>query len=188
MRRVVLAILFAFAGSARLAHAAAISVAGAECGSRPLLGLEFSIDATGSDSCPGAFGAIVDTSGAPLYGDAITSIDFTVLNGSVANLTADSTSALPDFASTPTGFELSGSIGIPAGCLTVRDAKTCYTDVLITFPNTEGLAGDTRLRVTAVNGVPVPEPGTAVLLLAGLGATAIRRARRRRSGTSAPHE
>ena len=180
MRRVVIALLFAVVASARFAGAAAISVAGAECGSPPLLGLEFSIDTTGSTSCPGAFGSILDlSSGDTPYGNPITSIDFTVTGGSIGNLTVDPHSALPVLTFTNFGFELSGGNGITAGCS--RDPIFCITDVLITFPITEGLTSDTIFKVTAVNGVTtVPEPATAALILSGLGAAFLRRRAGRR--------
>lgn len=183
MRRVMVAFLFSVVAGARLASAAAISVAGAECGSPPLLGLEFSITTTGSTSCPGAFGSILDlSSDAMPYGNPITSIDFTVTGGSISNLTVDPHSALPVLTPTGVGFQLSGDTGITAGCFGTTDIL-CTTDVLITFPNTEGLTADTVFKVTAVNGITtVPEPATSALLLSGLGAAFVRRrvGRRRR--------
>jgi hypothetical protein len=183
MRRVVVALLFAVVASTRFASAAAISVAGAECGSDPLLGLTFTIATTGNTSCPGAFGSILDSSGDPAYGDPITSIDFTIVNGTLNpdDLTVGENSALPDLTFTDSGFQLSGG-EIPVGCFfTTTDVGFCITDVLITFPNTEGLTSDTIFKVTAVNGITaVPEPATGALLLAGLSAAFVRRRARRR--------
>ena len=179
MRRVIVALLFAVVASARFASAAAISVAGAECGSPPLLGLTFTIGTTGTTSCPGAFGSILDvTTGDTPYGNPITSIDFTVAGGTIGNLTVDRNSALPVLTFTNDGFQLSGGNGITAGCS--RDPVFCIKDVLITVPITEGLTPETTFRVTAVNGISaVPEPATAALLLSGLSAALVRRRARR---------
>jgi hypothetical protein len=181
MRRVMFALLFAVVASARFASAAAISVAGAECGTPPLLGLTFTIDTIGTTSCPGAIGSILDLpSGDTPYGDPITSIDFTVTGGSISNLTVAENSALSTLTFTNLGFELSSDVGIPVGCSFTNDVRFCITDVLITFPNTEGLTSGTTFKVTAVNGITaVPEPATSALLLTGLSAAFVRRRARR---------
>ena len=82
MRRAAVALFVALGVSVRFASAAAISVAGAECGSPPLLGLTLSVPAGGSNidgtACPdGSFGAILGDSG-PLYGSPIQTIVFSV--------------------------------------------------------------------------------------------------------------
>jgi hypothetical protein len=199
MGRVALAFLFAVVASARFASAAAISVAGADCGSDPLLGLTF-VSATGSNLsslvlntsgslCPSdnlGFGAIVNTSdSAPLYGPSITSLDLMITNPdvSITDLTSLQGSAFTEI--TPIGndtFRLSGGDGIQVSCLSsVRTENfsqpVCSpVDALITF---DGFAKNTTFAVTAVN--PVPEPATGALVLTGLGAVFLlgRRARRR---------
>lgn len=74
------------------AEAARISFATKECGTPPLLEVEFTIDALGvpaeAEACPDpvdpAFGVpgdlVDDDDGTPLYGTTISSVDFTVLS------------------------------------------------------------------------------------------------------------
>jgi len=184
MRRIVLALLVAVVGSARFASGAAISVAGAECGTDQLLGLPFSATGNaGTTLCPDvAVGSVLDSSGQPLYGNPITSIQFTLVSGSVDTLTTDPNSELPDLTRTGSTFLLSGRNGIQVGCLlTTGDFQTCINDVVIRFTNTIGLSDDAAFKVTAVNDSVVPEPATGALLLSGLGAALVRRVRRRRT-------
>ncbi|HTI39679.1 MAG TPA: PEP-CTERM sorting domain-containing protein [Vicinamibacterales bacterium] len=185
MRRVAVALLFAMLATVRFAHAAAISVAGAECGSPPLLGLQIIVPATGSNlgtACPdNSFGSIFgDTGGGetgPLYGSPLLTIDFTVSDlSALANLEILQGSAFDKLVTTPTGFELQGG-GILA-CAPSKDPATdCFPDAVVTFSD---FNPGTVLRVTAVNGVAVPEPATTALILSGMTAAFVRRRARRR--------
>ncbi len=190
MRRVVFALLVAVVGSARFASGAAISVAGAECGSPPLLGLTLTVPITGSnitgEACPdGSFGAIFGNTGSgdsgPLYGSPVQTIDFS-FTGDVSQLLANfeflSGSAFDTVVPTETGFRLSGG-GIFACIPTPAVDLNCFTDAVVTF---RGFPAGTSLQVTAVNGItaPVPEPATAALILSGVSAALIRRGRGRR--------
>jgi len=197
MRRVVLfAMVFAVVASARLATAAAISVAGAECGSDPLLGLSFTtttgtnlpllVNASGV-ACPEnniGIGAIVNDSGsAPLYGTTITSLDLMIAaDVPLSSLETLRGSVFTDI--TPLGndlFRLSGGPGIQITCLlgpptTDTRLPICSPkDALITF---SGFPENTTFTVTAVN--PVPEPASTALMVAGVSAMLVRRRARSR--------
>ena len=186
MRRVVVALLFAVVASARFASAAAISVAGAECGSPPLLGLQILVPASGTNlgtACPDqSFGAIIGNTGSgntgPLYGSPVQTIDFSISDPSqIAGLTIISGSAFDKIVPTLNGFQLQGGTGILACAPTPIAEINCFTDAVVTF---RGFTPGTVLTVTAVNGItPVPEPATGALLLAGLSGAVIRRVRRR---------
>ena len=77
------------------AEAAQISFATENCGTPPLLGLEFGIDSNGtsvllntSNGCPGQPtgvipGDLVGDDGSPFYGTAITSLDLTITSSQV---------------------------------------------------------------------------------------------------------
>lgn len=196
MRRIAFALLFAVVATARFASAAAISVAGADCGSDPLLGLTFTT-VTGTNlplvlnssgvACPEGnlgVGAIVNTSdSAPLYGPTITSLDLMITNPdfAITDLEMLKGSVFTDI--TPIGddtFRFSGGAGIPITCFSrlpgadVELAECSPMDALITF---EGFPEDTTFAVTAVN--PVPEPATGALLLSGISAALVRRRSRR---------
>ncbi|HTL44425.1 MAG TPA: PEP-CTERM sorting domain-containing protein [Vicinamibacterales bacterium] len=188
MRRIVLALLVAVVGSARFASGAAISVAGAECGTGDLLGLQFTT-LTGSNvtsnACPDnnlGVGRIVDSTGStPLYGSSITSIDLAISSVPTDGIDILQGSAFSDIL--PLGnnvFRLFGGTGIQITCgspISTADFIVCSPkDAVITF---SGFAPNTAFDVTAVN--PVPEPATSALLLSGLGAALVRRVRRRRT-------
>jgi hypothetical protein len=198
MRRIAFALVVVLAVSSRLAAAAAISVAGADCGTDPLLGLTFTT-ATGTNlplvvngsgvACPSGgigLGAIVGESGsgqsAPLYGVDITSIQFEVSDPSqLANLEILRGSALDQLTLTTSGFLLTGNVGIQIFC-NIFDVEglpgTCSpVDALITF---SGFEPGTTFTVSAVNGIPaVPEPATLSLFGTGLAAALVRRRRGR---------
>lgn len=213
MRRIVVALLFTVVASARFASAAAISVAGAECGTPPLGSLTFTAPASGSNlllvtttngtvACPAlsqgqtlgdfGFGAIV-VNGTPLYGNTITSLDVAITGVSDVALLNQSLFPNIPFAfatidSVGNGeFRLSGGTGIQISCpLTTADSLRCAPlDALILFND---FAPGTVFTVTAVNGIStVPEPATSALLLAGFSAAFVRRrVRRRRNRNSRP--
>ena len=207
MRRIVLALLVAVVGSARFASGAAISVAGAECGTPPLGTLSFTTQ-TGSNlsivttengtlACPDVptggslgdfgFGSLLsDTTGAPLYGTSLTSLDLTISGVTDVSLLDPASFPNVPFAFTNiqflggNTFRLSGGPGIQISCFTsdiLTDGQRCTPDdALILF---NGFATGTTFTVAAVN--PVPEPATSALLLSGLGAALVRRVRRRRT-------
>jgi hypothetical protein len=203
MRRVALAVIVLVAASCRLASAAAISVAGADCGTDPLLGLTFTT-ATGTNlplvlngsgvACPSGgigLGAIIGEPGSgdagPLYGLAITSIEFEVSDpAQLDGLEILKGSALDHLTLTRTGFVLTGDPGIEIGCTILFDVEgapiVCSPkDALITF---SGFEPDTTFSVAAVNGIAaVPEPASLTLL--GIGTAAAAAIRRRRQTRSA---
>jgi hypothetical protein len=196
MRRIALALFAAVICSARLASGAAISLAGADCGTPELLGLSFNADVfgasasfTSSTACPGvAIGSILGPTGSPLYGGAgITSVEFAISDPSQLDggLTILPGSQLSTVTFTPTGFILSGGpIGTCGFFTPTADATGIHpcADVAIRF---EGFDPGTSFTVTSVNDQAVstvPEPATLSLLLAG-GAAArwrLRRTSRRR--------
>lgn len=188
MRRVVVALLLAVVGCARFASAAAISVAGADCGSPPLLGLSLTVPVTGTNidgtACPAnSFGSIFGNTGSgdtgPLYGSPIESIGFSISDTSqLIGLEIIKGSAFDSLQITNTGFVLFGGAGIPACAPSLTVDVLCFQDAVVTF---RGFTAGTTLQVTAVNGITaVPEPATDALLLTGLGAAAVRRRARRR--------
>jgi len=200
MRRIVFALLIAVVGSARFASAAAISVAGAECGTPPLLGLSFTAGSTGSNltlidtntgtvACPTntdlgslGFGAIVDDKTATtLYGPDITSVDLKI-TGLTPNTTIDLLNGFAfdtiEFLGNDT-YRLSGGTGIHIQCSELR-VFCAPKDALILF---DEFPEGTSFEVTAVN--PVPEPATGALILTGLSAALVRRRRRKLSDPAA---
>ncbi len=198
MRRVVFGLCVTLFLTCRLAQAASISLAGADCGTDPLLGLTFTTltgtsAALNSAGCPtGGFGlgSIVNGSGGSLYGPVVNSIEFSISDRAQFTdnpLTVLYTSAIGAgegglLVYTETGFRLSGGPGIFAPCTFVGvtyDGPCGYRDALITF---SGFAAGTEFTVVAVNGISaVPEPGTLGLLLTGVGAAIVSRRRRGRS-------
>jgi hypothetical protein len=188
MRRIVVALVTAVLASARFASGAAISVAGAECGSPPLLGLTVTVPASGTNitgsACPdGSFGAIFGGTGTgdgALYGSPVQTVDFSFtgdVNQLLANFEFIPGSAFDTVTQTRTGFRLSGT-GILACLPSPESDSHCFTDALVTFRD---FPSGTSLQVTAVNGITaVPEPATSALLVSGLGAALIRRRRRGR--------
>ncbi|MEN3339047.1 MAG: hypothetical protein V7647_2723 [Acidobacteriota bacterium] len=185
MRRVVIGLCVTLLFTCRLAQAAAISVAGADCGTDPLLGLTFTT-LTGSSGgldgagCPtGGFGlGAIAGSGGPLYGPVVNSIEFSISDpGQVVSsgltVTGGAIGSGPTglVEYTETGFRLSGGFGIYAPCTFIgegtSDGPCGFKDALITF---SGFEAGTQFTVVAVNGISsVPEPGTLGLLLTGLG-------------------
>ena len=196
MRRVVFGLCVTLFLTCRLAQAAAISVAGADCGTDPLLGLTFTT-LTGASApliagCPtGGFGlgSIVNGSGGSLYGPVVNSIEFSISDRAQFTdnpLTVLYTSAIGAgegglLEYTETGFRLSGGPGIFAPCTfagVTYDGPCGHRDALVTF---SGFTAGTEFTVVAVNGISaVPEPGTLGLLLTGLGAAVVGRRRRGR--------
>jgi hypothetical protein len=193
MRRLALLLLLPLLLVSRSAYAARISLAGADCGTDPLLGLSFTVDTVsggvqGTVACPEvAIGGIVDSSGfTPLYGSSITSVGFTISNpGQITEsnpLVVDDGSAIAAnqiFTSVEEGFLLSGgSVDIGCGIIVGDDTPfPCSPRDLTIFIS--GFEPGTTFTVTSVNGisVPVPEPASISLLLAGLAAGALRRRR-----------
>jgi hypothetical protein len=193
MRRIVCGVLFAVFGTCQVARAAAISVAGTDCGTDQLLGLSFIVPVTGTNlplgtnACPAGnlgVGAIVGDNGfgTPLYGTSITSIEFNVTDpGQLQGLQIIDGSLLGigegGITFTPTGFILSGSPGIQITCGIIgADIDQIFPctpkDALITF---RGFEPGTEVTVSAVNGIP--EPASLTLLLLGAGGAALHRRR-----------
>jgi hypothetical protein len=195
MRRIAILLLLPLLLVSRSAYAARISLAGADCGTDPLLGLSFTVNTPaggvqGTVACPEvAIGAIVDPTGfTPLYGSSITSVGFSITNPEQINsdnpLVVDDGSSIganTTFESAEGGFLLTGgSVDINCGSsFTYDTAPPCSPRDLTIF--IEGFEQGTTFRVTSVNGISVPEPATMSLLLAGLAAGALRR---RRSGSA----
>ena len=205
MRRVIFGLFLAVIASSRFASAAAISVAGADCGTDPLLGLSFTtttgtnlpliFNPTTGVACPAnniGLGAIVgNTNSGPggLYGPAVTSIAIDISNPEQldGHLGVLEGSSLDLVTFTSTGFILTGTPGIEIGCgsLTrseLSDSIVCSPrDALITFT---GFAPGTTFSVSAVNDISaVPEPATLTLLASGLAAAAVRRRAKRAART-----
>jgi PEP-CTERM motif len=198
MRRILPGLFLAVLGTCQVASAAAISVAGTDCGTDQLLGLSFIVPITGTNiptgtACPEnnlGVGSIVGDNGSggtgPLYGSPITSIEFTLSDLSqLEGLEVLAGSALGTgeggITFTRTGFILSGGAGISIFCgpLTGADLDGSFCspiDAVILF---RGFEPGTEFTVSAVNGITVPEPASLALLAMGAGAAAIRRRRAR---------
>jgi hypothetical protein len=187
--RTALISFLVFAG--RTAEAASISIAGADCGTPPLLGLTFIVPLSGESTgvaCPDSpiLGSLVNPDGTPAYGPEVTSVEFSISNPDQITddnpLIVDLTSALGagfTFSNVDRGFILAGKPGIVVGC-PVGDfdvAPACVDDAVITF---SGFEPGTTVVVEAVNGIAaVPEPATLVLTLGGLAVLRTRRRSRR---------
>jgi hypothetical protein len=185
MRRVVFGLCVTLFLTCRLAQAAAISVAGADCGTDPLLGLTFTtltgssgaLDSAGCPTLGFGLGSIAGSEGS-LYGPVVNSIEFRIsdpgqvlASGLTVSGGAIGSGPTGVIEYTETGFRLSGGFGIYAPCTFIggtSDGPCGFKDALITF---SGFEAGTVFTVAAVNGIAaVPEPGTLGLLLAGLGA------------------
>ena len=205
MRRVSLACLLPlllFVTST--AEAARISFATKDCGTPPLLGLTFAVDANGqstllnpADACPGEVaipGDLVGDDGVPFYGPSIASLDLTIssLQGlDVADFEVGDFFGVSSldftFGFTPAtsgGGVLSVLFTTPIAipCTIGPVAAQCRNlDLLIFIDGDDGnpLDAGSLVSVTAVNETSVPEPSTLALL--GIGAAAAAR-RRRTSG------
>ena len=177
------------------AEAARISFATDNCGTPPLLGLQFTVDAetdsltvVGGDTCPTNTsyipGAVVDGEGDPLYGTQINSLQFFIESDVAPDLEMDVES---DFFAELTLVAVSGGFLLTANfagptfppdpiivCIT-GPTVVCVPDVQIGIHDLEDYLADTTFRVIAVNGITVPEPATLSLLGLALAAAAGRR-------------
>ena len=183
------------------AEAARISFATKECGTPPLLEVEFTIDNLGvpaeATACPDPFdpafgvpGDLVDDEGTPLYGTTISSLDFAIFSSEDLDI-ADF--GVGDFYGDDSiGFRFlfdafdNGGGGILTILFTDPIVIPCSPgdtmrivcsplDLLIFVDGDDGdpLPVNTIFEVIAVN--QVPEPGILALLGLGLTAAAFRR-------------
>jgi PEP-CTERM motif-containing protein len=192
---------------AHTAEAARISFATENCGTPPLLGLEFGIDENGTsvlldsttNGCPTPFNVNsvipgdVGTSTSPLYGTSITNIDLTI--SSTQALTADDFSE-GNFFDNDISFDLSftpftGGGGVlsvtfldggidPFPCSSEGELVFCLNlDLLLHIDESDDfpLSSDTIVQVTRVNDQVLPEPATLSLLGVGLAVAIVRRRR-----------
>ena len=187
------------------AEAARISFATKDCGTPPLLEVEFTIDLQGepvlsstADACPDAFGVPGDLydeeNSTPYYGSEVSTVELTI--SSTQSLTESDFfvgNAYDELDLNSLGFTLTFSPFNSGGgllridfldpivvCTTTAAALICEDlDLLIFTDDNEGvgLAQGSIVRVTSVNGISVPEPGTLALFGVALTAAMVRRRR-----------
>lgn len=184
------------------AEAARISFVTKDCGTPPLLGLEFGIDATGTsivldtaDECPTEgpnviAGDLVGDDDSPFYGPLISSLDLTIISSQELEL-SDFDGPGDFFGTSSLGFSFTfapttagGGVlsimfaqDIELSCDPVGDGFSCLNlDLLIHIgPGRSPLEEGSIIRVTRVNDLTAPEPATLGLFGIAVAAAAVRR-------------